>query len=188
MLGHSKIQGDVANVFRLLPSPVSPVEEMYEPLLMYLSRYESLIALVRVVGRGNLFNFLDIFCGQQIKVPKLSDFDAGDDCLTYTLLPEVALVFGDHVLERFISEFAGKVVKIPPSQIVRSSVRDVDVYLQMRSRRVSTVGKLAAHYGVSKAEVWWLYRRVAQSLGTLYEEEELRKAYAEDSEEPAYVG
>lgn len=183
MLGHGKIQGESSNVFRLTPHPITKVEDLLDPLVLYLSRYSTLVSLLKVVGRGNLFKFLDIFCGQVIKVPDPSVVDSAIS-LKYTLLPEVALTLGDTVLERLLLEFPGKSIRIPPSNVVRSAIRDVDIYLQMVSGRgPRTVSILSTHYGVTKSEVWWLFRRVVGVLGGDVDEEALKPLVDDSTEE-----
>lgn len=163
MLGHSRPQGDQENIFKIMTTPLSDEGRVVELFISYyLSRYPRIEHLCAAVGKDSIVKFLILFGGTTIHVVP----DSTGAKYEHTLLPEVLSELGEDVLAKFCETFYGKKVLIPPSKVLRTVFRDLDIYEQMSTKKsAQTVARLSKHYQISKHEVWWIYLRVAKALG-----------------------
>lgn len=195
MLGHAKPQGDANNIFRVISETLTERDLIIATFLLYCSRYTVLPLLHRVTKGSSLFRFLGIFGGVTIKVPK-----SPEEATEKSLLPEVQTFFGEDTLKAMLLEFGGRSVKVPPLHVMRHSIRDVDIYCQISGHKRAggddkvrdTVRELSRHYGLSRHEVWWIFRRVATAMDPTFSDEQFTSLIVPDeaveSIESEYVG
>lgn len=70
----------------------------------------------------------------------------------HSVLPEIVEVFGAELTMKFLDIFGGTTVKVPSRDSLHTSVRDVNIYLRLKSKS-DTVDDLAHDYQLDKLDI-----------------------------------
>ena len=165
MLGHSGPQSDPENALRIAVSISSDSFLVAEALPIYCTRYPAMSRLYQVFRGKDLLRFLTLYGGVTIHVPH---GDNNLDEIKLSHLPDIAEHFGAELLNKFVDEFLGENVKVPPTDYITSSVRDVDIYRSLQDKKPTEMKqaarKLASYYRIRTVEVQIAFRRVKDAL------------------------
>jgi Mor family transcriptional regulator len=85
----------------------------------------------------------------------------------FTLIPDLAGIFGAESVVKFIDIFAGTKIEVPGKDILQTLVRDANIYVSMKNNPDERKN-LARMYEISEDSV----SRVYEKIKTLIEEQE----------------
>ena len=83
----------------------------------------------------------------------------------FDLLPELYEIFGKEDTLKFLSIFAGRVIRVPSKGEIDQSIRDVMIWVALsKNGAPDNVRALAVKYGVTKNEVIRIHGRVKELM------------------------
>lgn len=166
MLGHDSLLVESSSIFKCVDCTFTPMDaEFLDYFTVYVARRHPDIMILReVLGDASLLDFLHVFAGMTIEVPVKTPKKG----TTYSLLPEVLDQIGPERMVAFLELFSGRNLLVIPHRLLASSLRDVDIYLQIsRTKAISgnttgIVSRLTQHYQVN---VWWIFVKAQKFFG-----------------------
>lgn len=81
-------------------------------------------------------------------------------CARNTVLPDLLEVFGKEALIKFLDIFAGTTFRVPSREVLEHSVRDVDIYIQVKRHGSDAFRGLCQRYDLTEDQVKSAYYQV----------------------------
>lgn len=83
----------------------------------------------------------------------------------YTMLPELAQVFGVKEVLKFLYVFSGQHVKVPDSKNILTAFRDIDIYCSLKNNSSSSeLERLANKYSTTLNTIKLINEKVAATI------------------------